>query len=157
MIEIINGDLLDSKEKYIVHQTNCVSQKSAHLAKQVFNKFPYADVYTNRVSPDLPGSIKIKGDGINQRFVINLFGQYFPGAPKYPESTLDGYKARQGYFYKGLLNIAKIIDLDSIAFPMGIGCGAAGGDWEYYYGTIINFESFVFNKFKTKVILYNLE
>jgi hypothetical protein len=152
MIEIIEKDLLLCDAKYIAHQTNCVSNKSAFLAYDLFKKYPYSDVYSNRTIPDSPGTIKIFGDGIKERFVINMFSQYYPGKSKYPESEIDGLKAREKYFHKCLNKIAKIKDLESIAFPYFIGCGAAGGDWNYYYNTLINFENYI-KQYNTKVFL----
>ncbi len=156
MIEFKNGNLLDSTEKYIIHQTNCLSQKAAHLAFDVFKRFPYSDVYSNRKEQDIPGSISIKGNGIDQRFVINLFGQVYPGSPKYPDSTLDGFKIREKYFHQALLKIAKIPNLISVAFPDHIGCGAAGGNWNNYLGTLNNFAKFVHAAQQTRVIIYKL-
>ena len=47
-----------------------------------------------------------------------MFGQYYPGNPKYPESKIDGIKAREKYFHKCLMEIAKIDNLESLAFPV---------------------------------------
>lgn len=155
MIEIVHGNLLDAKEKYIAQQCNCISKKAAHLAFDVFKRFPYADIYSTRPNTDKPGTIVIKGDGDSQRYVINMLGQYYPGSPKYPNSALDGSKIRENYFYKCLLEIAKIKNLESIAFPYKIGCGAAGGDWKHYFANLNNFEKYV-SKQGTKVVLYCL-
>ena len=57
-----------------------------------------------------------------------------------------GIPAREKYFYRGLLRLAKLDDLESIAFPWRIGCGAAGGDWERYLGKITNFANYVAEK-----------
>lgn len=143
MIEFVEGDLLEAKEKYIAHQTNCVTKRAAHLAKAVFDRFPYADVYTGRTTPNKPGTIRIMGDGDKQRFVINMFGQYEPGKPKSVKSTLDGYKAREHYFHQALIRIFHMEDLQSIAFPYKIGCGAAGGNWNNYLGTLENFSRYL--------------
>ena len=83
-----------------------------------------------------------------------MFGQYYPGNPKYPESKIDGIKAREKYFHKCLMEIAKIDNLESLAFPFGIGCGAAGGNWEYYLGTLKNFTKYVEEKQGAKVYIY---
>ncbi|CAB4196931.1 hypothetical protein UFOVP1290_451 [uncultured Caudovirales phage] len=155
MIEIVEGDLFSSKEKYLVHQTNCISKRSAHLAKSVFTRYPYADVYSNRINPDVPGTISIKGNGLDKRYVVSLFGQYYPGLPKYPASELDGTDVREKYFRKGLLAISKIKDLESVAFPYRIGCGAAGGDWNHYLFHIENFEKLVLKQ-NVKVLIYKL-
>lgn len=155
-IEIINGDLFEAPEKYIVHQCNCVTKKAAHLAFDMFKKFPYADIYTGRTDPDQIGSIIIRGNGKDERYVVALLGQFFPGHIKYPNSNLDGTKVRQKAFHKALMELAKVPDLESVAFPYGIGCGAAGGDWNYYLGTIENFAKYVSEKHGTKVVIYKL-
>lgn len=157
MLEVITGSIFDSKEKYICHQCNCITHRSAHLAKTVFDRYPYADVYTARTSPDLPGSIIIRGDGEDKRFIIALLGQYYPGSPKFPDSILDGKKARERYFHKALMAVARIPNLESVAFPYKIGCGAAGGDWNYYFGTINNFAQYVEKEQGAKVVIYKLE
>jgi len=154
MLEIVNGDLFDSKEKYLLHQTNCVTNRAAHLSKDVFERYPYADIYTHRTEPSVPGTIEIRGDGQEKRFVINLLGQYYPGKPKYPDSKLDGALAREKYFHKCLLKVAKIENLESIALPWRIACGAAGGNWSHYLGTINNFAQYIYSTQGAKTIIY---
>lgn len=156
MIEVIVGDLLEAPEQYIVHQTNCLSDGgAAGVARLIFNKYPHSDCYSDRTEPSTPGTIDVRGNGLDQRYVINLHGQFYPGGVQ-PDSTLDGSAARQKYFYQGLLQVAKIENLESIAIPAGIGCGIAGGDWKYYKGVITNFAKFVYEKQQTKVAIYCL-
>ena len=157
MIEIVTGDIFESKEKYLLHQTNCVTNKAAHLSKDVFSKYPWADIYARRYAEDIkdtPGQIMVRGDGADKRYVINLLGQYYPGKPKFPTSALDGTKVREKYFHQCLLRVAKIENLESVAFPWRIGCGAAGGDWEHYLGIITNFAQYVSATQNAKVIIY---
>ena len=157
MIEIITGDIFDAKEKYLLHQCNCITKRAAHLSKDVFTKYPWADIYARRHATDIidtPGQIMVRGNGTDQRFVINLLGQYYPGKPKFPESKLDGIKIREKYFHQCLLRVAKIPDLESIAFPWRISCGAAGGDWDHILGTITNFAQYVKETQNTKVVIY---
>jgi hypothetical protein len=156
MIEIVTGDLFEAKEKYLCHQCNCVTNKSAHLAKDMFDKFWHADIYTARTQPDKPGHIIIRGNGQDQRYVAAILGQYYPGKPRYPQSSLDGQAAREKYFYHGLLRLAEVPDLESVAFPWRIACGAAGGIWERYLGTITNFATYVGEK-GVKVRIYRRE
>lgn len=156
MIEIVTGDLFDAKEKYLVHQCNCVTNKAAHLAFDVFEKYPYADIYAPRTEPDKPGHILIRGNGKDERYIVAILGQYYPGRPKFPKSTLDGIPAREKYFYHGLLRLAKVPDLESVAFPWRIACGAAGGDWEHYLEMINNFAKYVDNQ-GVKVTIYRRE
>ena len=161
MLHEIEGDLFESPERYIVHQCNCITTRAAHLAYHMFKRYPYSDVYTPRNGfgdkahadllmgnmddaptpqtmemlrqEDIPGDILIRGNGEDQRLVIAILGQYYPGFVRYADSEKDGYKARQGYFRSGLAKIAEIPSLESVAFPYKIGCGAAGGDWETYH------------------------
>jgi hypothetical protein len=157
MIEIVTGDLFDATEKYLCHQCNCITQKAAHLSKDVFARYPYADIYAGRTEPNQPGTIEIRGNGQDQRYVINMLGQFYPGVPKYPTSAKDGTKAREKYFYQCLLKIAKVPNLESIAFPWKVGCGAAGGTWHHYLGNITNFANFVEEKQGAKVTIYRRE
>jgi len=167
MLHEVEGDLFKSSEKYIVHQCNCITTRAAHLAYHMFKRFPYSDVYTPRNGlgdklhadllmgnmdepptpqtmemirqEDVPGEILIRGNGDDQRYVIAILGQYYPGFVRYADSEKDGVKARQRYFRSGLRQIAKIPSLESIAFPYKIACGAAGGDWDIYYKMLKDF------------------
>lgn len=148
-ILIQEGNLLDSNAKYIAHQTNCVSTGSAHLAAALFAKYPYANVYRPRLNgaqPSEPGTIVIAGDGTENRFVIAMMAQYYPGKSKFPESNLDGVLARKKHFFQCLKHIALIPELNSIAFPYGIGCGAAGGTWQDYLALLEKFAKHVADK-----------
>lgn len=144
-MKIVTGDLLKAKEQYIVHQCNCVSVKSAHLAYYMFQAFPYANIYAPRHSRpwnaplpegERPGDIVIKGNGEDQRYVLAMLAQYYPGKPRYPDSKRDGYAARQSYFKQCLEKIASVSGIEEVAFPWKIGCGAAGGDWGVYQNMI---------------------
>jgi len=144
--KVIAGDIREADEKYICHQCNSVTATAAHLAKTIFVKFPYANIYKERAGisdlpkkTEQPGMIVVRGNGVDERFVIGMIGQYYPGKPKYPNSTRDGYRVRKEYFKKCLGEIAKINGLESVAFPYGIGCGAAGGDWGSYLVMIQEF------------------
>lgn len=157
MIDIIRGDIFDAQEKYLCHQTNCVTKRAAHLSKDVFTKYPYADIYAARINPDKPGTIIVRGNGKDQRYVVNLLGQYFPGKSKYPDSSLDGLDIRKKYFHRCLMEIAKIPNLESLAFPWKISCGAAGGDWNYCLGTLNNFADYIKKTQDAKVVIYRRE
>ena len=160
MIEIVTGDIFESKEKYLLHQTNCVTHKAAGLSKDFFSKYPWADIYARRYAEgikDTPGQIMVRGDGVDKRYVINLLGQYYPGKPKFPTSALDGTKVREKYFHQCLLRVAKIENLESVAFPWRIGCNLGGGDWEHYLGQINIFANYIDEKQNARVIIYQRE
>ena len=152
MINVIQGNILDATEKYIVHQTNCVSNGASGLAEQIFRKFHYANIYTSRKFeyPDKPGTIRLAGNGKDMRFVVNLMGQINPGGPKYPDDT--EFK-RQEYFTSGMIQLLTIKDLDSVAFPYGIGCGLAKGNWNWYEAELNKFADKAPN---VKFVLYKL-
>jgi len=155
-IKIINGDLLDAKEDYIVHQCNCISTNAQALAKQIFGRYDYANSYKNRINNDKstytqPGTIEIYGNGNDQRYVINMYAQYYPAKAKYDNDTLA---KRFQWFQQCLNDISKIDNIKNktLAFPFNIGCGAAGGDWNIYYNAIQTFA----NKQKINITLYKL-
>jgi hypothetical protein len=169
MLQFIEGNLLQAPEQYVTHQCNVVSRKAAHLAYDMFKAFPYANVYAERdntlyydlfyangVPPDKPGTIKIRGDGKEQRFVINMFGQFYPGKPQLMNAKLDSPELREKYFYNCLVEISNIPDLQSIAFPHAIGCGAANGNWDKYFDMLERFAKYVFDKKETKTVIYKL-
>jgi O-acetyl-ADP-ribose deacetylase (regulator of RNase III) len=157
MIEYKIGNLLDADEQYIAHQCNCTSFYSAGIAHDIFKKYSYSDTYKDRKVDDIPGTIKIMGNGTDQRYIINMFGQHSPGGYSNSTLSIDSKKNREKYFYNCLLEISKIPKLESIAFPFRIGCGLAGGDWKYYLGTLENFAKYVEKSQNTKIFIYKRE
>ena len=149
---IIKGNILDTDAKYILHQCNCVSAKSSGLAYQIFDKFPYANCYQIRTSPDKPGTIKIFGNGKDKRFIINAFAQVYPGGP----SKNDDETLREQWFQDCLNCVMNIKDLESIALPFNIGCGLAKGNWNHYYKIIERFAEEVNALQKVDVKIYQL-
>ena len=154
MFSVVTGDLMLAKEMYICHQCNCVTNRSAHLAYAMFKHYPHADIYTRRKTPSQPGTIKICGDGIKERFVIGMLGQYYPGC-KYPNSKKDGRKQREGFFDSCLIKMVELCEGTGggdFAFPWRIGCGAAGGNWDNYLEKLKLFEQSI----DYDVIIYRL-
>jgi O-acetyl-ADP-ribose deacetylase (regulator of RNase III) len=144
--ELIEGDLLDSDARYIVHQCNCMSVGSAAgIARVIFERFPWADCYKRRgggrppMYGQMPGDIQICGSGTNQRLVVNLFGQFYPGGPSETPLEIDFPEHRKQWFDTALNRLGREVqfpddgDSFSVAFPWQIGCGIAGGDWEGFY------------------------
>jgi len=147
----VRGNLLESKEQYIVQQCNCTSTYAKGLSKAIFQKWPYADAYKKRTGESKLGSIDVKGKE-GQRLIINLFGQYGPGKPK--SSGPDTKQNRANSFRQGLEAIAKLPNLKSLAFPYQIGCGLGGGSWIEYEKMIRNFASQLPSS--VKIIIYRL-
>lgn len=119
------------------------------LAALIFHKFPWADITAKGRDVKKFGSIDIRGNGEDERFVINMFAQVYPGRIN-QNSKLEDEKKRQLAFLYCLKQIGEIPDLESIAFPYGIGCGLAGGDWEFYNRAI---EAFARSCPNTKVYI----
>lgn len=158
-IEIVKASIFTTGAKYILHQTNCVSYNSAGLAKNIFDTYPYSNYYKNRKEYDSttysePGTIQICGDGLKERYIINMFAQYNPG-PTNEEALHDNIKDRKKWFFSCLMKVAEIKDLNSVALPDRIGCGLAGGDWSWYFKKILAFEKYV--ERKAKVLIYKNE
>jgi uracil-DNA glycosylase len=134
-----NSDITKSKCQIIAHQCYCTSKSklAKGLAKSIFNKFPYADIYSNREIDSIPGTIKVSGSK-KERWVCAIYGQYHPGAPS--GKNKDSSKNRVEWFKLALQEISKIKNLRNIAFPENIGCGLAKGDWTTYLNMLIHFQ-----------------
>jgi hypothetical protein len=136
MLYIINKNILEF-EGYICHQCNCKTEKPFGLSKQIFSKYKYANIYNDGTNRYL-GDIHIRNN------IINLCAQLYPSKSKYKNDTND---IRINAF-KICLDKLKILNND-IAFPYGIGCGLAGGDWNIYYSLIeelsktVNFDIYI--------------
>ena len=65
--------------------------------------------------------------------MVNLHAQRYPGRPKYDN---DSKQLREKWFADGLSELSQHNAFaqphQSVAFPIEIGCGLAGGDWESY-------------------------
>lgn len=162
MLTEIKGDLIKFTEaQYIAHQCNCLTINSAGMAESIFNAFPWSNIYAER-SIDIdykklpegnrPGDIVIRGNGTDQRYVINMIAQLFPGRPRYPDSTQDGTRARQTFFQICLNKIARIDGLRSIAFPYRIGCNLAGGDWTIYRNMLVELDLVLKDKVEVYIV-----
>jgi O-acetyl-ADP-ribose deacetylase (regulator of RNase III) len=142
-IDFVHGDILNATEHYIVQQVNATGNRNMGLASSIAKKYPLSNIYSgiHKVEPRIPGTILIRDK------VINIVGQINPGKPSKDDSATN----RITFFKNALDNIPK--DLVSIAFPMGIGCGLAGGNWNVYLDLI---KQFKINNPTTKVVLYKL-
>lgn len=167
MLKIVEGDLLhiDANVKsVIVQQCNCLTVTSHGLSQSIASKWPEADIYAHRrkmgnrnlsVVEDrgTPGSCiitSINDPSIDkEKYVAALLGQWRPGKVTskwhsvYPESNPPETNAqREIWFKQSLINLeqqVRELGIQVVAFPLGIGCGLAGGNWNNYLLSIGDF------------------
>lgn len=149
-LTVKKGNVLDAEEEYIAQQCNCCTIASKHLAKSMFDRYPYANTYQhrtlNRTSRSIPGTIDIMGEA-NQKKIINMYAQYYPGVSKYSN---DSKQLRTSWF-QDCLDKIRLAGVKRLAMPCKIGCGAAGGDWNEYQSML---ESFAV-KNSIEIVLYD--
>jgi hypothetical protein len=112
-----------------------------------------------------PGSIRLMiGKKYKHLKVVPLFGQWAPGAvdskwpalyPPFKRGEKETQFNRETWFKYGLLSLeSDAVDGSRVAFPMNIGCGYAGGDWEKYRTMIDAFAERVTPR-GIRVFIYN--
>ena len=154
MIEYIKGNILNVTEGIIVQQVNCKGVMGAGLAKQIRDKWPsvydrYQDrVYYSPKNEDLLGTTVWTRVDTNL-FVASIFGQYDYGHG----TKFTIYPA----LFKGLDYVFGGAEVDQIPvyIPKGLGCGLAGGNWDFVEAYIQDLD-LLFNK-KIKIIIVERE
>lgn len=167
MVEIIEGNLLESKCDIICHQVNCKRAMGRGIAGQIRSIWPivYNDycnfidyLYINnhiKQSKDLLGFINwTEVDSYYApHYVVNFFSQdeYYPRDRCHTnyEAFTKCCKALKKFITKYNLDNSNTI----IGFPYKIGCGLAGGDWNVVYN-IIEEE---FQDYNVKIYKLNVE
>lgn len=147
-IPTIEGDIFNSKENIIAHQTNCKGVMGAGIAKTIRDNFPnvyreYKDYCNKEDQSENLGTIQVIKVNDN-KYIANLFGQY-----AYGRQTLQtNYNALK----KCLRLIAEYAKENklSIAIPYKIGCVNAGGDWN----VVENLIKETIDEFKVPIVLY---
>lgn len=139
-IIVVRGDLLDFVgDGVIVHQGNATSRRSAGLAKQIFRRYPWANVYTQAAGirramglvmvRSAPKMSATRGD------IACIIGQLRPGPPP-RDDTRDTAEKRASAFRRGLKTLFADERWRVFNFPWGIGCGLAQGKWSRYKSMI---------------------
>ena len=125
MIKVVNGDLMEAKETYIVHQVNCYGAMGHGVALQIKNKYPdvyrrYHEYCEDRAKNLLGKILMVPTD--DGKVVCNLFGQErFGYGKQYTDIAA---------LSKAMNSLAKIVPTsEAIAMPYQIGCGHGGADW----------------------------
>lgn len=126
-ISVIEKDLLEVGTDVIIHQANCFNTMGSGVAVQIKDKYPEAyEVDCQTVKGDMSklGTISIAKSKIDNKIIINVYGQYNYGR----DSRKTDYEA----IYTGFVNVRKYMEekkLTGLALPFNMGCFNAGGDW----------------------------
>jgi O-acetyl-ADP-ribose deacetylase (regulator of RNase III) len=129
-VKVFQGDITTCEADVIAHQVNCYFVMGAGVALAIRRKWPkvyeqYRELgkTTKNKNYEWLGTCQLV-DIDQNRYVANLFGQEECGA------------GRQFTEYDALENALRelkwhvnYMGLKTVAFPWGIGCGLAGGDW----------------------------
>ena len=154
MVKYIKGDILDVTKGIIVQQVNCIGVMGAGLAKQIKDKWP--DIYNSYKTRihNTENTKELLGKTFfdyveNNLFVASIFGQYYYGH----QAKFTNYTA----LFKGLNSVAEISATykTAIYIPKGLGCGLAGGNWDFVEAYIQDLDLF-FDK-KINIIIVEKE
>lgn len=138
IVNEIKGDLLNSSSTYIAQQCNCVTVKSLGLSKTIADRYPYANVYSQRTKPSEPGTILICKSPVSESpNVICMFAQYCPGksgdySHYYKTPPAPDTKENRQLWFQQCLDLIVEQKIEYVSMPAKIGCGLAGGDWKIY-------------------------
>jgi hypothetical protein len=168
MYQVIEGDLLTCPDPIICQQLNCLCVKGHGLSADIAKVYPYANVYAERrargtrnlcIAEDagVPGEIVVRS-GFGP-IVIGFYGQYDYGTGRTGRTspTQDNSALREIWFKECLVNLEiymKHHRHHTVAFPYGIGCGLAGGNWDTYSQMIQDYAErtgFTVNVYKKKL------
>lgn len=124
MLQILEGDLLQSDVQVIIHQCNCFHTFGGGIAKKIKQKYPTAfeaDLKTKFGDKDKLGTFSYSTQ--NGKTIVNLYSQYRYGMDKV---YTDYQSLEQGLY--DVFYWCKLNKLNKIGIPYLIGCGLAGGD-----------------------------
>lgn len=130
-ITIKKGSILDADCDVIVHQVNCRGCMGKGLAKSIRAKYPevytaYMDVACRLGSLALGHVLTV--EVAPGKYVANMFGQdSFGYVGRHTDyEAVEQALTTMNKCYRGL----------TVGFPMYIGCGLGGGDWNIIYSLI---------------------
>lgn len=150
MLRFEKGDLVKGDYPIFCQQVNCRGVMGAGLAKQIRKKYPevyreYKDICIYEKAILGICHFTKTSDG---RICVCLFAQDDYGRDK----RYTDYKAFKACL-RGLTLYMKYKPEDCIiAFPYGIGCGLAGGDWNIVLDMLTDFSK----EIKQDVVIVNL-
>jgi O-acetyl-ADP-ribose deacetylase (regulator of RNase III) len=150
-MKIIEGDITNATEGFIIHQVNCRNVMRSGVAKALFTKWPIVkEQYHAFNKPFVECSAQDRLLGLcsiipvnSKTCVINAYTQNYFGN--------DG---RQYTDYDAIRKVFEFINTnidisDGIAIPYLYGCGLGGGDWDIV-------SQIIENSFDDKAVVYKL-
>ena len=146
MLIFEKGNIVTGNYPVFCHQVNCKGVMGAGLARQIRNKYPevyreYKDICNNDKA--ILGVCHYTKTS-DYRICVDMFAQDGFGRDK-QYTDYNAFKA----CLRGLELFLRFHHCDTIAFPYGIGCGLAGGDWYIILGMLKDFSE----RIKQKVII----
>ena len=143
MLRYEKGNLVTGNYPIFCHQVNCQGVMGAGLAKQIRSKYPivYEEYKEYCQSTDNKLGTNYYTSTLGGRVCVNMFAQDKYGRNRrYTDysafkSCLDDLASYLNKNFKSL----------PVAFPYGIGCGLAGGDWNIILGMLTDFSQKVDN------------
>lgn len=151
-METLIGNLVTGNYDIFCHQVNCMGVMGAGIARQIRLRYP--EVYSSYIEKckndsNLLGNIQCiaTSDG---RICVNFFSQMGYGKDK----IYTDYAAFRLCLSRLKIYLDTYVPQDRIvAFPYGIGCGLAGGNWTIISKLLEGFSRTV----KQKVVIVKLE
>lgn len=147
-IHLVNGNIFNAPLNQIIcHQVNCQGKMGKGIAETVKKKHP--DIYEEYVriceTTNPFARVFVAQEQEDKHVIANLFAQYYYGTDK----RYTDYEAVAKCLEKiSIYAIEKQLDL---AFPYGMGCNNAGGNWEIIYTMIDEIcarnDVFIYKKF----------
>lgn len=145
MLYSFDGDLFESDCTVLIHQCNCQKNMGKGIAAIIASRYPEAVVKDNEFPYDEKtkgenrlGSYSIAYNPSEKRYIVNLYGQWFPGKAK----SLEEQEARYKHFKNALSHLMEYLTaLETkikekgihfpikIGIPCYIGSNLAGGSW----------------------------
>jgi len=123
----IKGDITETELKYIAHGVNCQNVMGSGVAKALFEKFPDVKKQYHSINNEIPPTLgHIQIVRTQKKIIYNLFTQFDYG---------NGYRDGKRYInYSAIVDSLRKMCLLDIKGPVAIpkiGCGLAGGNWEF--------------------------
>lgn len=150
MIKIIEGNILDAKTDFIVHQVNCQGVMGSGVAKalrdydeNIYTHYRKFCEFCNFNPELLLGTCDVYFLKDRNQFVISLFAQNKYGYDGKQYTDLEAFRSGLEYIKRHFYIWCEREGIDgkelrqtSIALPYKIGCCRGGANWDEVYKII---------------------